>query len=181
MDFVRTRDLLDALAIQSALEAFAARLAARRGISAAQGALLRHYVGAMEEAALSFGSLSLEILDRYADTSRRFHELMFRLAASPVLTRHVAEDFVSPYPLFAAQTATQPRAEALRDFMRVEQDQHRALVDAIVQRHGARAEALAREHASFNQSFLALWADGMRAMVGARTPPSREPEPVAAK
>jgi len=41
MDAIRLPDLRETLEIQSALEAFAARLAAQRGISAAQSALLR--------------------------------------------------------------------------------------------------------------------------------------------
>jgi GntR family transcriptional regulator of vanillate catabolism len=181
MDMVRTWDLLDALEIQSALEAFAARLAAQRGISAAQGALLRQYMATIEDIALAVGTLPLKLLDRYADTSRRFHELLFELSESSVLVRHVADDFVSPYPFFAAQTLTRARAEALRNFMRLEQDQHRALVEAIVQRNGARAEALAREHARFNRSFLRLWESGMRALAGTQTSPMREAEPVGAK
>jgi GntR family transcriptional regulator of vanillate catabolism len=34
-----------------------------------------------------------------------------------------------------------------RDILVVAQEQHRAVIDAIVQREGARAEALMREHA----------------------------------
>jgi hypothetical protein len=33
-----------------------------------------------------------------------------------------------------------------------------------VQRNSARAEALAREHARFNQRFHALWHEGVRTM-----------------
>jgi GntR family transcriptional regulator, vanillate catabolism transcriptional regulator len=181
MVIVRTRDFLDALEIQSALEAFAARLAAQRGINAAQGALLRHYVATMEDIALAFGTLSIELLDRYADTSRRFHELLFRLADSSVLARHVADEFVSPYPFFAAHVLTRARAKVLRNFMRFEQDQHLALVDAMLQRNGARAEALAREHARFNRSFLTHWESELRALAGAQAPSVRKPEPIAAK
>ena len=45
--------------------------------------------------------------------------------------------------------------------MLFEQDQHRSLIEAIVQRNSARAEALAQEHARFNQRFLALWEKGV--------------------
>src|SRR4051794_33579035 len=144
MDLARPHDLFDALEIQSALEAFAARLAAQRGISSAQSALLRQYVAVMEEIAVAFGTFSPELLDRYATISGRFHHLVFELSECTVLQRQVANEFVSPYPLVFAHTVTQARAEALSKFMLFEQDQHRSLIEAIVQRNSTRAEALAQ-------------------------------------
>ena len=170
MDLAQPLDLYDTLEIQSALQALAARLAAQRGISSAQSALLGQYVAAMEEIASTFGTVSSELLDQYANMSRPFHQLVFDLAECSVLQRQVADEFVSPYPFVIARAVTQARAEALRKFMLFEQDQHRSLIEAIVQRNSARAEALAQEHARFNQRFLALWGEGALSMVWPHTP-----------
>ena len=65
--------------------------------------------------------------------------------------------------------------------MLFEQDQHRSLIEAIVQRNSARAEALAQEHARFNQRFLALWEGGMRSIGWPPIPIRKQAEPVSAK
>lgn len=166
MDFARPQDLIDAHEIQSALEAFAARLTARRGVSSAQSALLIRYVVSMEETAATFGALSADLLGRYVDMSRRFHRLMFELAECPVLQRHLDEGWIGPYSVFVTRSLTRDRIDALRKFIVFEQDQHRSLIEAIVQRNSARADALAQEHARFNQRFLkALWNESMWSMV----------------
>src|SRR3954463_5436350 len=105
MDPARPHDLCDTLQIQGALEAFAARLAAQRGISAAQSALLQQYVAAMEEIASGFESLSSELLDRYVSISRRFHQFVFELAECSVLQRQVGDEFVSPHRFALARAA----------------------------------------------------------------------------
>ena len=181
MDAARPHDLCDRLEIQSALEAFAVRLAAQRGISSAQSSLLQQYVAAMEEIASAFETSSSKLLDQYVTMSRRFHQLVFELAECSVLQRQVGDEFVSPHPSALARAVTQARAEALRKFMLFEQDQHRSLIEAIVQRNGARAEALAQEHARFNQRFLAVWQEGMRSMVWPYTLIHKQTEPVSAE
>src|SRR4051812_30433775 len=180
MDASRPHDLCDTLEIQSALEAFAARLAAQRGISSAQSALLRQYVAAMDEIASAFESASSELLGRYVTISQRFHQFVFELADCSVLRRQVGDELVSPHPVILARGLTQARAEALRKFMLFEQDQHRSLIEALVQRNSARAEALALEHARFSQRFLAVWEEGMRSVVWPYTPIRKQAEPVPA-
>ena len=172
MDIARPRDLSDALEIQSTLEAYAARLAAQRGLGSAQSALLGQHVAAMEEIAVAIGTLSADLLEQYADISQRFHRLVFELAHCSVLQRHVADEFVCPFPFVDARALTQANAQALRNFMLFEQDQHRSLIEAIAQRNSARAESLAREHARFNQRFLAVWQEGIWTMAWAQSGPS---------
>ena len=180
MDFARPQDLIDAHAIQSALEAFAVRLAAQRGVSSAQSALLIQYVSAMEETAAALGTLSADLFGRYVAVSRRFHLLMFDLAACSVLRRHLDDGWVSPHPFFGARSLTQDRIEALRKFIVFEQDQHRSLIEAIVQRNSARAEALAQEHARFNHRFLtALWGEKTSSMVWPHARMQKPAEPVS--
>ena len=169
MDFASPKDFSDTLEIQSALEAFAARLAAQRGISSAQRVLLQQYVASMEETAVAFGAWSMDFLDRYADTSRRFHLLVFELAQCSILQRHVAEDFVNQFAFVDRLALTQAHVDALRNFMLFEQDQYRSLIEAIMQRNSTHAEDLVREHASFSQKFFALWEDEIQTLTGSRT------------
>jgi GntR family transcriptional regulator of vanillate catabolism len=173
MDIARPRDLADTLEIQNALEAFAARRAAQRGVSSAQTALLRQYTASMEEIAVAFGGLSADALEQYAEMSRRFHRLMVELAQCSMLNWHVADEFVSPFPFVGAQALTQARVEALRKFMLFQQDQHRSLIEAIAQRNSARPEALAQDHARFNQRFLAVWGTVTNGVFGSE--PRSEP------
>jgi len=91
MDTARPNDLADTLEIQNALEAFAARLAAQRGVSSAQTSLLRQYTVSMEEIAVAFGSFSVDALEQYAEMSRRFHRMVVGLAQCSMLDRHVVE------------------------------------------------------------------------------------------
>ena len=53
--------------------------------------------------------------------------------------------------------------------MLFEQDQHRSLIEAIVQRNSIHTEDLVREHTSFNQKFFALWEDGIQTLTESRT------------
>jgi GntR family transcriptional regulator of vanillate catabolism len=68
--------------------------------------------------------------------------------------------FASPNG-FVMVDAQGPQA---RDRLLIAHDQHHALIDAIVQREGARAEALAREHARNAQRNLTDALNNQRAL-----------------
>src|SRR3954453_621982 len=99
MDMPRPSDLSDTLEIQDALEAFAARLAAQRGVSSAQIALLRQYTASMEEIAGAFGSLSADALEQYAQMSWRFHRLVVELAQCSMLNPARRRRVCQPLPV----------------------------------------------------------------------------------
>ena len=105
-----TQDLCDTLEIQSVLEAFAARLAAQRGVRSAQIALAAVRGRDGGDRWRIRGSLGC-LLDQYANMSRRFHWLMVELAECSVLHRHIGDEFVSPYPFVGARALTQARVE----------------------------------------------------------------------
>ena len=77
----------------------------------------------------------------------RFHDLLAEMAGSDMvrsqLERAKTLPFASPNGFVLAR-ATGPDA---RDALVVAQAQHRAVLDAIQRREGARAESLMREHA----------------------------------
>jgi len=144
-DFAES-DVVDAIELRGTLEGLAARFAAERGvrpllITAARACLDRI------DAALAQPELTDDSFTRYAQENARFHELLAEMAGSPLLARQLekvkALPFASPNGFVLAQSVG-PDA---RDVLVVAQAQHRAAIEAIVQREGARAEALMREHA----------------------------------
>src|SRR3954462_11418853 len=102
MQTVNSREASDAIEIRSALEGFAAHLAAQRGIASAQTALLRQYVASMEKIAVAYGSLSTDMLAQYAKLNAGFHAMLFELAQSAVL---ILAEGVSPKSHTGLETA----------------------------------------------------------------------------
>jgi GntR family transcriptional regulator of vanillate catabolism len=124
------------------LEGMAARLAAEKGVSPGN---LREAQGILDgiDGALAVEPLDL---DAYSTLNSRFHALLADMAQSPVLQAEIAR--ISGLP-FAAPSAfiEDTRARQLATTLQLAQSQHRALIEAITAHEGARAEALAREHA----------------------------------
>jgi len=136
----------DAIEVRGTMEGLAARLAAERGVAPSLLAEMRACLDAID-AVLAAPVLNDESFAVYAAENARFHALLAEGAGSDVVRRQVeraaALPFASPNGFVMARRSG-PRA---RDMLVVAQEQHRAAVDAIVAREGARAEALMREHA----------------------------------
>ncbi|WP_127903591.1 GntR family transcriptional regulator [Solirhodobacter olei] len=139
------QDVIDAIELRGVLEGTAARLAAERGVGEEALTELGEVVSALD---LCFGAAPGEVeFERYSELNAGFHERLSGLAGSSVIKREL--DRVTRLP-FASPSAFLPdKADivAFRRSLNVAQDQHRAMVAAIAGREGARAEALAREHA----------------------------------
>jgi GntR family transcriptional regulator of vanillate catabolism len=92
-----------------------------------------------------------ELTDRtftvYVEQNGRLHDLLSEMSGSTLVQRQLARvktlPFASPNG-FVFASALSPRS---RDSLVVAQAQHRVLLEAIVRREGARAEAVMREHA----------------------------------
>ncbi len=135
-------DVQDAIELRGMMEGTAARLAAERGISAAQSAEVAALLEELDVAVS--GELDF---DAYVRLNRAFHDWLAQAPASPIVAREV--DRISRLPA-ASPTAFlqgQDMVPDFRDSLRRAQVQHRAMVEAIEVREGARAESLAREHA----------------------------------
>ncbi len=139
-------DIHDAIEVRGTMEGLAARLAAERGVEAGLLREVRDCLAAIDEL-LSERSLSEKGFGRYVTENGRFHALLAEMAGSETVRRQVeraaALPFASPNS-FVLVRSTGPLA---RDVLVVAQAQHHGVVEAIVQREGARAEALMREHA----------------------------------
>ncbi len=139
-------DIHDAIEVRGTMEGLAARLAAERGVGAALIAQARACLARID-AALARPELTDETFSIYVQQNARFHALLAEMAGSPLIRRQlekaVALPFASPNGFVLAQ-AVGPDA---RDVLVVAQAQHHMVIEAIVQREGARAESLMREHA----------------------------------
>jgi len=144
-DFSET-DIHDAIEVRGTMEGLAVRLAAERGVRAMLIADARACLARID-AALAKPELTDETFSTYVLENARFHALLAEMAGSPLVARQLekatALPFASPNGFVMAHSVG-PRA---RDVLVVAQEQHRMVIEAIVQREGARAEGLMREHA----------------------------------
>ncbi len=93
---------------------------------------------------LAPATLDEAALADYAAQNARLHELLAAMAGSSLVQRQLERATALPFAgpnAFVLATAARSRESLL-----VAQAQHRAAVEAIAAREGARAEALMREH-----------------------------------
>jgi GntR family transcriptional regulator of vanillate catabolism len=143
-------DVQDAIEVRGVLEGTAARLAAERLSDPAELDALR--TSCRETAALL--PMTVDRFVRYLDLNESFHRELWRLAKSPVLIRAleaaVALPFAAPGALVFGETESeQGTVQAM-----IAIEHHRAIVEAIENREGTRAESLAREHSRVARSNL---------------------------
>ncbi len=146
-------DIHDAIELRGTLEGLAARLAAERGASPVLVAEARECLDGIDDL-LAAPELDEAAFGAYVEWNGRWHDLLAEMAGSDLILRQLervkALPFASPNG-FVHVGAGHPRS---RDALLVAQAQHRAVIDAIVRREGARAEALMREHARLAQQNL---------------------------
>jgi len=136
-------DINDAIEIRGVMEGTAARLAAERGIpdtTRIQG----HQILDRIDRALASDPIDF---DTYVLANAEFHSLIANAAGSTMIAREL--DRANRLPL-ASPSAFLNGQEQVPDFqmsLHRAQHQHRAIFEAILDREGARAEALSREHA----------------------------------
>ena len=146
-------DIHDAIEVRGTLEGLAARFAAERGVTPVLLAEARDCLARID-ALLAESTLDDEAFAGYVEQNARFHRLLVEMSGSDVLARQLeramALPFASPNGFVLVRT-TETKA---RDVLVIAQSQHRAVIEAIRQREGARAEALMREHARIAQQNL---------------------------
>jgi GntR family transcriptional regulator, vanillate catabolism transcriptional regulator len=137
-------DIHDAIELRGVLEGSAARFAAERGVSRARLNAMRTLCAQMDDVVHQSDDDSFRA---YVELNRKFHQTFLDAACSPVLER--ALDRIASLPFASPSAFVQAQAELpeSREILVIAQDHHRGLVEAFENREGARAEALAREHA----------------------------------
>lgn len=138
-------DVIDTIELRGALEGIAARLAAERGVSAAQLDEMRAILRALDAC---FGEQPSDVdLEGYSELNARFHDTLATLCKSAVFEHEIQRVKRLPFASPSAFLPDVTRIEAFRRTLAPAHEQHHAIVEAIANREGARAEALAREHA----------------------------------
>ncbi len=136
-------DVWDAIEMRGALEGTAARLAAERLQSGAELRQIREHQSRMD----ALSGDTAESFAQYMELNEAFHAALLDLARSPMLRRSLEQvkaiPFASPSALVYARTRLPKAAELFA----IGQEHHHSILDAVARRQGARAEALAREHA----------------------------------
>lgn len=138
-------DVVDSIELRGVMEGTAARLAAERGASPEGLERMRLIV---EQLDACFGNREDEVdFDTYSDLNERFHQELAALPRSEVIRREVERASALPFASPSAFLPNKTEIAAFRRSLRSAQEQHRAILNAIAGREGARAEFVAREHA----------------------------------
>lgn len=138
-------DVVDSIEIRGVMEGMCARLAAERGVSAERMDEIRTVVREMD-ACFSDDGEDVDF-DAYAELNAKFHTLLGALAGSAMVAREVQRAASLPFASPSAFVPNHAQFQAFQRSLRAAQDQHKAILDAILNREGARAEAISREHA----------------------------------
>jgi GntR family transcriptional regulator of vanillate catabolism len=145
-------DVLDTIELRGVLEGTAARLAAERGVTTERLEAIKTIVMRLDE---SFDTVGGEVdLAAYSELNSQFHTDLSRLSGSEMLEREVARACQLPFASPSAFLPDRMKIKAFQQSLQIAQAQHHALVEAIENRQGARAEAIAREHARAAQQNL---------------------------
>jgi GntR family transcriptional regulator of vanillate catabolism len=137
------RDVVDTIELRGVLEGTAARLAAERGAPDDLMAEAREILRRIDRL---FNAQNID-MDGYSSLNAQFHRLLARLSQSDVLCREIERITALPFASPSAFLDDQTHQTELTKTLSAAQEQHRALIEAIAQREGFRAESLAREHA----------------------------------
>jgi GntR family transcriptional regulator of vanillate catabolism len=150
-------EIVDAIELRGVLEGTAARFAAERHQGAGALEPLSDVVGRLDR--LLAGPCGASTFEAYVELNEVFHAQLLELAGSAMLERAMAQaaalPFASPSAFLHAQSETPQSLEILR----LGQEHHRALLEAIGDREGERAEAIAREHARLARRNLSIVLD----------------------
>jgi GntR family transcriptional regulator, vanillate catabolism transcriptional regulator len=152
----------DSIELRGTLEGLAVRLAAERGVAVAQLQALHACVDEID--VVLANELTDDTFSAYVDANRRLHMLLAAACNSSVIERQIERAMTMPFASPSAFVMAQSIDASARDMLRIAQAQHRAVVDAIERREGARAEALMREHARIAQRNLHAALENQKVM-----------------
>lgn len=152
-------DVRDAIELRGVLEGTAARFAAERGATARDLNALRATNETIEKL-VHRGDY--ESFERYLQLNETFHARLLKMARSPLLQRALKGVMSLPFAGVSAFVLAEAELPASRDILIIAHRHHASLIEAIERRQGARAEALAREHARVALANLDIVIDHRR-------------------
>lgn len=160
-------EIRDAIDLRGTLEGHAARLAAERGAPRAILAEMKRLIAQMEDA--THPPINEAGFTGYVAANAAFHERLVEAAGSAVVARQIGRVVALPFASPSGFVLAQAALPAAQQVLAVAQEHHRAVVEAIEQREGARAEALMREHARLarrNLDYVLRDGDSLRLVPG---------------
>lgn len=139
-------DVSDAIEVRGELEGMAARLAAERGLTPEADRQIADLLEQME-AVLGHGLAGPDGRARWIDLNAAFHDGLIAASGNAILAQSIAG--LSRMPLVSARALVfdQSDPDGSLDRLRSAQADHRAVLDALRSRQGARAGHIMREHA----------------------------------
>ncbi len=142
-------EIADAIEVRGELEAMAARLAAERGISSMLRDKLHELLNEAEDL-LELGMDNEDQRSRWTDMNVRFHDRLVEGAQNWALKISIKQ--ISSLPLVSTSAIIFDRTNIESGWRQLHAThrEHAAIVTAVVQNQGHRAEALMREHAFTN-------------------------------
>jgi GntR family transcriptional regulator of vanillate catabolism len=135
-------DIWDAIETRGVLEGAAARLAAERFSNPAQLEPMRRLNQGMEE----ISEITPQSFARYLDLNYAFHLAILDLANNRILRRALEQVYKFPFVSPSSRVLLQRTLPGSKFIRPIAEEHHRAILDAIEHRQGARAENVAREH-----------------------------------
>lgn len=155
-------DILDAIDLRGVLEGAAAQRAAERLESETEVEPLEECVAA-GDALLRRSLAGVDLIREYTRIDTRFHSSMLALAKSPVLAQSMERVLALPFASPNAIVLSEAESRNRRDIFLISNSQHAAIADAIKNREGGRAEAVAREHSRIVRRSIAAALQERRA------------------
>jgi GntR family transcriptional regulator of vanillate catabolism len=141
-----TEDIYDAIELRGLLEGAAARLATERLRDHRELEPMR--TTSQEIITLVRArKLTIETFNRYIELNAKFHSVLLDLSRSRMLRRAIEQACSLPFASPSAFLNRQYISSELHELFLISADQHCAIVEAIANREGMRAEILTREHA----------------------------------
>lgn len=140
------RDIHDAIYLRGELEGMAARLAAERGVDPPALNEIKASLVQIDQL-LEKTNLDDMDLEQYLELNQSFHAQLVGLAESFVIERTLDNIVTLPFAAPSAFVMAQSEIGQAWKVFFVAQEQHKSIVDAIENREGTRAQAIAIEHA----------------------------------
>ena len=145
-------EALDAIEIRGVLEGTAARLASERLADRSEVDPLRRINDEIER----LDRLTLDSFGTYMDLNESFHSAIIDLAKSVMLKRAFEHAVSLPFASPSAMVFPTSGFAHADETLAIAKEHHRGLIEAITNRHGTRAESLAREHGFVGRRVLAM-------------------------
>ncbi len=138
-------DVLDAIELRGVLEGTALRLAAEAGVSPEKIQHIKSLIAQIDAGFSAAGDPP--DLEAYSGLNEQFHDDIADLCPSGIVRSELQRVKSLPFASPSAFVFRRRESQTMTQSIVIAQAHHHAMIEAIERREGARAEALAREHA----------------------------------